>query len=230
MGVQRRAIIVVVLALAVPSSVLGGALPAFAEPLFQMPVPCGETWRGATYADHGGAGNDNPVDLNHDNGDVWEKGRPVLAAAGGTVTIASGDGQWNGGYGNYVAIDHGGGWTTLYAHLDSVSITAGQQVTMGQVLGGVGDTGATGGGDHIHFEERLNGTPQHVEFDGVPIVETYEYNGNPYTSRNCPTSPTPPRVEGDYDGDGDTDISVYTPSTGVWNIQNVALLTPVWVG
>jgi len=60
-------------------------------------------------------------------------------------------------YGLYVIVDHGNGYTTLYAHLSSISVTQGQRVLLGQLLGLGGRTGyATG--NHLHFEVRYNDT------------------------------------------------------------------------
>lgn len=79
-------------------------------------------------------------------------GTPIYAAAAGTV-IVSKVGGYNGGYGNYVVIDHGNGTQTLYAHLSSDSVSVGQSVSKGERIGGVGRTGdATG--NHLHFEVR----------------------------------------------------------------------------
>lgn len=81
------------------------------------------------------------------------RGTPIHAAADGTVIIARNNGGWNGGYGNYVVITHDNGTQTLYSHLRSSIVSAGQQVLSGQTLGYVGATGhATG--PHLHFEVR----------------------------------------------------------------------------
>jgi len=83
------------------------------------------------------------------------KGTPVLAAADGVVLSAGAFAENNGRYGNTVVIDHGG-QQSLYAHLDSVAVKAGQRVAAGQTIGGVGETGfATG--PHLHFEARQDG-------------------------------------------------------------------------
>lgn len=76
----------------------------------------------------------------------------VLAAADGTVRMAG----WNGGYGNCVVIDHGGGRATLYGHNSSLLVSAGQRVTKGQVIAKIGSTGASTG-NHCHFEVLING-------------------------------------------------------------------------
>lgn len=78
---------------------------------------------------------------------------PVLAADGGTVTIATS--HWS--YGNYIEIDHGNGFTTLYAHNNALMVGAGDAVEQGQQIALVGNTGQSKG-NHIHFEVKYNGT------------------------------------------------------------------------
>lgn len=80
------------------------------------------------------------------------QGTPILAAAGGKV-IVSRSGGWNGGYGDYVVIDHPNGTQTLYAHNTSNTVWQGQTVVAGQVIGYVGSTGRSTG-NHLHFEVR----------------------------------------------------------------------------
>ena len=73
-----------------------------------------------------------------------------MASATGTVVTAG----WNGGgYGNYVIIDHGNGYRTLYAHMlnNSIVVKPGQKVSQGQKLGIMGSTGRSTG-PHLHFE------------------------------------------------------------------------------
>lgn len=82
-------------------------------------------------------------------------GSPVYAAQAGTVVYS----QYHYSYGNYVVINHGGGYTTLYAHNTSNAVSVGQTVTQGQVIGYVGQTGSAYG-NHCHFEVRLNGVAQ----------------------------------------------------------------------
>jgi murein DD-endopeptidase MepM/ murein hydrolase activator NlpD len=81
-------------------------------------------------------------------------GTPIHAAASGRV-IYSG---WMDGYGNLVAIDHGGGLSTAYAHQSQIGVSIGQTVSQGQVIGYVGCTGHCFG-PHLHFEVRINGAP-----------------------------------------------------------------------
>ncbi|MDO8716990.1 MAG: peptidoglycan DD-metalloendopeptidase family protein [Dehalococcoidales bacterium] len=81
-------------------------------------------------------------------------GGPIYAADSGTVTVAG----WpdNQGYGNRIAIDHGNGFTTLYAHLSAASVSPGQKVSKGQLIGMMGSTGRSTG-NHLHFEIRKDG-------------------------------------------------------------------------
>jgi murein DD-endopeptidase MepM/ murein hydrolase activator NlpD len=81
-------------------------------------------------------------------------GTAVTAAASGTVIMA----QWYGGYGNYILIDHGGGYSTGYGHLSAMYVSVGQAVQRGQAIGAVGSTGQSTG-PHLHFEVRIAGKP-----------------------------------------------------------------------
>jgi len=82
-------------------------------------------------------------------------GTPIVASRGGVV-IHSG---WIRGYGHTVIIDHGGGVTTLYAHMSEYSVSGGQYIAQGGQVGLVGMTG-TATGPHLHFEVRIGGIPQ----------------------------------------------------------------------
>ncbi|MBD2353818.1 M23 family metallopeptidase [Tolypothrix sp. FACHB-123] len=78
-------------------------------------------------------------------------GTPVQAIAPGTVAFA----REQGSYGKLVIINHSGGLQSRYAHLDSIKVTAGQQVNKGDLLGSVGTTGQpTAKQPHLHFEMR----------------------------------------------------------------------------
>ena len=97
---------------------------------------------------------------------------PIVAAAAGRVTIASNTCSHNygknyncgcnGGYGNYVVIDHGNGLLTYYGHMSRAIVSAGTYVQQGQTIGYMGSTGYSTG-NHLHFEVRVNdGTSRSV--------------------------------------------------------------------
>lgn len=79
-------------------------------------------------------------------------GTPIYAADAGYVAATG----WMGGYGNYIVVNHGNGFETLYAHLSEIRIIAGQGVQRGQVIGLMGSTGRSTG-PHLHFEVRQGG-------------------------------------------------------------------------
>jgi len=83
------------------------------------------------------------------------EGTPIAAAKDGVVVSAGP----NGGYGNFVVIDHGGGFATAYAHQSRLAVSEGQQVSQGQTIGYVGSTGFSTG-NHLHFEVRVDGSAQ----------------------------------------------------------------------
>ena len=83
-----------------------------------------------------------------------DMGTPIVATADGVVTAAG----WNGGYGNMVDVDHGGGIVTRYGHASALAVTVGQQVRRGEVIAYVGSTGHSTG-PHVHYEVRVDGQP-----------------------------------------------------------------------
>jgi murein DD-endopeptidase MepM/ murein hydrolase activator NlpD len=91
-------------------------------------------------------------------------GAPVKAADSGYVIVAGGG--WNGGYGNHVIIDHGNGFTTLYAHMNSIFVRPGESVSRGQQIGTVGNTGNSTG-PHLHFEIQYQGSTRNP-FNWLP--------------------------------------------------------------
>jgi murein DD-endopeptidase MepM/ murein hydrolase activator NlpD len=102
-------------------------------------------------------------------------GDPVHATAAGKVVKAG----WEGGYGQLVEIDHGGGLSTRYGHLSEIDVTLGQKVRIGQVIGRLGSTGRSTG-PHLHYETRVNGEAVNPAkflaagvklFGGSPIVQ-----------------------------------------------------------
>lgn len=82
-------------------------------------------------------------------------GAPVLASRAGIVRFAG----WMTGYGRLIIVDHGHGLETLYSHLSTVLVAAGQRVAQGATIGRIGSTGWSTG-PHLLFEVRKNGVPQ----------------------------------------------------------------------
>lgn len=127
-----------------------GTWPTRATGMFRWPINTGritdrfgnfQSWRNQRH---------NGVDIGA------AQGTPIYAAAEGTV-VRSG---WSGGYGYMVEIRHSNGLSTIYAHASRIAPAAaqGRQVSKGQVIAYVGNTGNSTG-PHLHFEVRLNGTP-----------------------------------------------------------------------
>ena len=83
------------------------------------------------------------------------EGTPIYAAQAGVVEIA----EWHYSYGNYVVINHGGGYATLYAHAIQLNCKAGDTVGQGDTIAFVGNTGESYG-NHCHFEVRVGGVPK----------------------------------------------------------------------
>lgn len=83
-----------------------------------------------------------------------ERGEMVAAPANGVISEAG----WKGGYGQMIEIDHGNGLKTRYGHLSKIDVTAGDQITRGQIIGFIGSTGRSTG-PHLHYELRLNDRP-----------------------------------------------------------------------
>ena len=74
-------------------------------------------------------------------------GTPIMAAKSGVVVLST----YGSSYGNHVAISHADGTRTMYCHMSSRAVSAGQTVSQGQVIGYVGSTGSSTG-NHLHFE------------------------------------------------------------------------------
>ena len=95
----------------------------------------------------------NGASSNHKGIDIGAAyGADIVAADGGTVLVAT----YSSSGGNYVIIDHGGGLCTVYMHASSLTVSAGQTVSKGQVISKVGSTGISTG-NHLHFGVTLNG-------------------------------------------------------------------------
>ncbi|GAA1688649.1 M23 family metallopeptidase [Nonomuraea maheshkhaliensis] len=154
-----------------------------AAPSFQLPFPCGQSWTGNSSGSS--AHRSYEIDFNRGGTANADLGDTVVAAAAGTVVISAHQGSTNG-YGNLVKLDHGGGWTSYYAHLNARSVSAGTQVRQGQKLGTVGNTSKPGNNisPHLHFEIRNGASyPANVRkavFNGV----TFGYPNQTLTSKN----------------------------------------------
>ena len=129
----------------------GGSV-AMGSGYFCTPCPAATNSSGFGYRDFDGAFHKG-LDM------AAPTGTPYYAADNGTVMYATYDGGYNGGAGNWVVISHGNGIVTKYMHSSAVYVSVGQQVTRGQNIGAVGNTGASFGA-HLHFQ---------VEVDGVAV-------------------------------------------------------------
>lgn len=110
----------------------------------KFPLPAG-TWKVSSY--WGDGRGHKGVDL------CAPKNTAIMAAGAGKVTKAG----WNGDYGYCVIIDHGNGYSTLYAHASKVCVSVGQTVEQGETIALVGNTGYSFG-NHLHFEVRQGST------------------------------------------------------------------------
>ena len=79
-------------------------------------------------------------------------GSPIYAVGDARVIFSG----WHGGHGNYIKLDHGGGYATAYAHMSRIAVPSGTAVRAGQVIGYVGSTGLSTG-PHLHYELYRNG-------------------------------------------------------------------------
>jgi len=94
--------------------------------------------------------------------DIFDaRGSAIYAAESGTVTSYTGT---HSGYGLIVEISHGNGYTTRYAHLESMLVKAGDRVQKGQKIATMGDSGTTSSEPHLHFEIRCDGVPYNPMF------------------------------------------------------------------
>ena len=89
------------------------------------------------------------------------------APAAGVVVIADEIFSTAANYGTVIVLDHGGGWQTLYAHLDSMNVAVGDAVAQGEVIGGLGSTGQATG-PHVHVEVLKDG----VRMDPMTVIGT----------------------------------------------------------
>lgn len=110
---------------------------------WMVPLPRGSYRRGRGGAAHGYPAQDLPAG----------SGTPILSALAGVVASVK---RMATSYGHHVRVNHAGGWQTLYAHMSSIAVRAGQAVARGARLGGVGTTGNSTG-NHLHFEALKGG-------------------------------------------------------------------------
>ena len=144
---------------------VGGVAPGkLSWPITGSYVSSGYKWRrlGGTTSFHGA------IDI------PSSTGTPIKAAAGGVVIVA----RYYGAAGRTVFIEHGGGMTTLYFHMNRIYVSVGQTVVTGDVIGSVGTTGRTTG-PHLHFEVRLK-NPSSVNCSRPYLDPTSRGRMNPY--------------------------------------------------
>jgi hypothetical protein len=182
--------------------------PGLGVPSFQLPFPCGQVWAGQTRTNHSPV---NSIDFNRTD-DVND---PVVAAAGGTISRVANEGATS--YGRWIEINHGSGYRTRYAHLNSQVVSVGQVVAKGQKIGTVGSTGGSSG-PHLHYEQRLNGVAQKPVFNGATALFFGTKN---YTSKNsCDSGGS--GVTGTVNTSGVALTIRSSPSTGATAVGSVA--------
>ena len=145
------------------------------RPLLKVPFTCQQEWRGQTWQGHN---PDRAIDFNQGSGD-FDLGKAVKASAGGRVSAA---GNVGSGYGNRIIIDHGNGLSTLYAHLNSINVSVGQNVADTTTIGTVGKSGGQAT-SHLHYEQRADGSPVSIKF-GTSTWVSY-YTTDYFTRTNC---------------------------------------------
>jgi hypothetical protein len=209
------------------------------RPLFQMPVPCGQTWRASTYSTHWttqGISHPDAIDLaqRDENQNNLSEGEFAFAAAAGTVANV----YTNGAGEHRVFLDHGGGWRTDYIHLESLPpLSVGQQIGQGQVVGRVGKSGATS--FHLHYNQMEDGTPSRVSFNGS-LIDTHAGNLDSYgtygtddaeqlTSLNCAGN-----TFATFNQNGMRYLILYKPASGLTKFVRLEAdgvgVTTVWSG
>ncbi len=178
-----------------PSSARTTSVNPASGPDFELPFVCGQRWTGSTRSSH--SPSSYTVDFNAPN----DLGQPVVASAPGVVVRVT---KLRYSYGNHVIVDHGGGYSTLYAHLRNITTVVGTHLDQGDLIGRLGTSGNSTG-PHLHFEQRKDG----AYFP--PYFHRTRFGfGSTVTSANCGDRP----VAGDWDGDGSAQIGIYRPSAG----------------
>lgn len=101
---------------------------------------------------------------------ITDTGTKVYAPGAGVVSYAG----WRGGYGLTLEIEHGFGYKTIYAHLESIKVKQGQHLQRGDFIALSGNSGKLSTGPHLHYEVRNNGValdPRNFIYDDVNIFE-----------------------------------------------------------
>ncbi len=145
------------------------------RPDFRLPFACGQTWQLQTYLGHNP--DDKKIDMYHAGGNTL--GATVVASAAGTVTEFFPPGG--------MEINHGGGWFSVYLHMDRRDVTVGQKVASGTPLGRLGLVETPEA--HLHYEQLydFNGDNDGETDEMVyPVIQGTEYRLSP-TQANWPT-------------------------------------------
>ncbi|MDQ0642759.1 VCBS repeat domain-containing M23 family metallopeptidase [Microbacterium murale] len=170
----------------------------------------------------------------HDGIDIsGQGGTPILAAYDGVVRTRA----WSNGYGNYVDVEHAGGYMTRYAHMIAPGTVApGTQVVRGQQIGIVGSTGNSTGA-HLHFEVWRNGSVFSEINQGFVCLSTVTRGGTiPLVFPGLSTAPPAPALTGDYNGDGKADLLAiaadsdlqFLAGNGAGGFSKGSVITSAW--
>jgi Peptidase family M23 len=165
----------------VAAAMLVGPPQALAEPGFQLPFPCNQSWRLDTW------GHAPALDMVKEPNQRGTEGAPLVASADGVVKQSF----FHRNAGNMIQIDHGGRWFTTHLHLQSRAVEVGNHVRRGQVIGKVGKTGPTANGHpHLHYEQAYDANGDGKASWGAANTERVRpvFNGVQYGQRNNQTS------------------------------------------
>ncbi len=154
-----------------------------AKPYLRLPVQSGEAWyitcaytgTGDCYTHGSGSPDAYALDFNQPGSNDF--GKPVFAAASGIVIATC---YSCGGYGNYVDIDHGDGYVTRYAHLNTINTSGGWRHNQGDQVGTIGSTGTSS--PHLRFRLTRNGAAEIPE--PMSCYTGFTPNSGPYYSDN----------------------------------------------
>ncbi|HEY9884176.1 MAG TPA: peptidoglycan DD-metalloendopeptidase family protein, partial [Thermosynechococcaceae cyanobacterium] len=156
---------------ATPGEVTQFAAPALAPGGFIFPV-----LKPTTIGDGYGTRANRRAGYRHKILDVTgASGSPIIAMADGVVTqtvtgCVKGNKGCGSGFGNYVAVQHGGGYDSLYAHCLKILVAKGQQVKQGQTIATMGSTGSSSG-EHLHLVFNLNGSYCLLSKVGIDVLK-----------------------------------------------------------